>query len=51
MTPLIMADELVYSEMAKNLADQGEFLLRSTSEYGLRLRIPGSSAQVSISVA
>jgi hypothetical protein len=28
VTPWIMADELVYSEMAKNFADQGEFLVR-----------------------
>jgi hypothetical protein len=30
VTPWIMADELVYSEMAKNFADSGEFLLRET---------------------
>ena len=29
-TPWIMADELIYSEMAKNFADHGEFLLRDT---------------------
>jgi hypothetical protein len=28
VTPWIMADELIYSEMAKNFADSGEFLLR-----------------------
>jgi hypothetical protein len=28
VTPWIMIDELIYSEMAKNFADQGEFLLR-----------------------
>jgi hypothetical protein len=30
VTPWIMADELIYSEMAKNFADHGEFLLRET---------------------
>ena len=30
VTPWIMADELIYSEMAKNFADSGEFLLRET---------------------
>jgi hypothetical protein len=30
VTPWIMADELIYSEMAKNFADRGEFLLRET---------------------
>jgi hypothetical protein len=30
VTPWIMIDELIYSEMAKNFADHGEFLLRDT---------------------
>ena len=30
VTPWIMADELIYSEMAKNFEDSGEFLLRET---------------------
>ena len=30
-TPWIMADELIYSEMAKNFADHGEFLLRDVA--------------------
>jgi hypothetical protein len=30
VTPWIMADELIYSEMAKNFADSGDFLLRET---------------------
>ncbi len=30
VTPWIMADELIYSEMAKSFADSGEFLLRET---------------------
>lgn len=30
VTPWIMADELVYSEMAKNFADHGEFLVRDS---------------------
>jgi hypothetical protein len=30
VTPWIMADELIYSEMAKNFADRGQFLLRET---------------------
>jgi hypothetical protein len=30
VTPWIMADELIYSEMAKSFADGGEFMLRET---------------------
>jgi hypothetical protein len=33
VTPWIMADELIYSEMAKNFADHGEFLLRDTPSH------------------
>jgi hypothetical protein len=37
VAPWIMVDELVYSELAKSLADTGHFLLRgeSTAAYGL----------------
>jgi Dolichyl-phosphate-mannose-protein mannosyltransferase len=31
VTPWIMADELIYSEMAKNFADHGEFLVRDSA--------------------
>lgn len=31
VTPWIMGDELIYSEMAKNFADHGEFLLRDAA--------------------
>jgi hypothetical protein len=33
VTPWIMADELLYSEMAKNFADHGEFLLRESPSH------------------
>ena len=43
VAPWIMVDELVYSELAKSLADAGRFLLRGehTAAYGLRL--PGAA--------
>ena len=33
VTPWILADELIYSEMAKNFADRGEFLVRDTPSH------------------
>ncbi len=41
-TPWIMVDELTYSELAKNFAERGEFLLRDQASPFYNLALPGA---------